>query len=141
MTTKPGSGNKSSGSASDRGATAADEAADATVDLTITAEQEARAGGEPTPEARARHAALSAEADDHQYRYYVLDQPTVSDAEYDALMRELTRLEEEFPALRTPDSPTQRVGGSYPTSLMPITHAEPMLSLSNVFSGHALEAS
>src|SRR5262245_11884862 len=118
----------------------ADGMTDATVDLTVTAEQEARAGREPTPEARARHAALAAEADENQYRYYVLDQPTISDAEYDALMRELTRLEEEFPALRTPDSPTQRVGGTYSTSLMPITNAEPMLSLSNVFSDDELDA-
>ena len=75
----------------------------------VTPAQEARAGKDPTPEARARHAALAAELDEHQYRYYVLDQPTASDAEYDTLMRELTRLEEEFPALRTPDSPTRRL--------------------------------
>jgi DNA ligase (NAD+) len=107
----------------------------------VTAAQEARAGKDPAPEARARHAALAAELDQHQYRYYVLDQPTASDAEYDVLMRELTRLEEEFPALRTPDSPTQRVGGGDYTNLFAsIAHAEPMLSLGNVFSEVELAA-
>jgi DNA ligase (NAD+) len=105
----------------------------------VTPAQEARAGKDPTPEARARHAALAAELDEHQYRYYVLDQPTASDAEYDTLMRELTRLEEEFPALRTPDSPTQRVGGGdYTNMFASISHAEPMLSLGNVFSDEDL---
>ena len=107
----------------------------------VTPAQEARAGKDPTPEARARHAALAAELDEHQYRYYVLDQPTASDAEYDTSMRELTRLEEEFPALRTPDSPTQRVGGGdYTNMFASISHAEPMLSLGNVFSEEDLAA-
>ncbi|HKE63457.1 MAG TPA: NAD-dependent DNA ligase LigA [Micromonosporaceae bacterium] len=107
----------------------------------VTPEQAARAGREPTPDARARHAALAAEVDQHQYRYYVLDQPTASDAEYDALIRELTRIEEEFPALRTPDSPTQRVGGGdYSNMFASITHAEPMLSLGNVFRDDDLAA-
>ncbi len=107
----------------------------------VTAAQEARAGKDPTPEARARHAAIAAELDEHQYRYYVLDQPTASDAEYDTLMRELTRLEEEFPALRTPDSPSQRVGGGdYSNMFASISHAEPMLSLGNVFSEADLAA-
>ncbi|HEY7173401.1 MAG TPA: NAD-dependent DNA ligase LigA [Micromonosporaceae bacterium] len=107
----------------------------------VTAEQVAQAGSEPTPEARARHADLAAEVDQHQYRYYVLDQPTASDAEYDALIHELTRLEEEYPALRTPDSPTQRVGGGdYSNMFASISHAEPMLSLGNVFSEEDLAA-
>src|SRR5215510_13634325 len=75
----------------------------------VTAEQEAAAGAEPTAQARERHAELATEIDEHQYRYHVLDAPTVSDGEYDALMRELEGLENEYPALRTPDSPTQRV--------------------------------
>src|SRR5215467_4195487 len=109
--------------------------------VAVTPEQAARAGREPTPDARARHAELAAEVDQHQYRYYVLDQPTASDAEYDALMRELTRIEEEFPALRTPDSPTQRVGGGdYSNMFASIAHAEPMLSLGNVFSNEDLAA-
>ncbi len=81
---------------------------------------------------------IATELDEHQYRYYVLDQPTTSDAEYDTLMRELTRLEEEFPALRTPVSPTQRVGGGdYTNMFASIAHAEPMLSLDNVFMSMA----
>jgi DNA ligase (NAD+) len=79
-----------------------------------TAEQVAAAGAEPTPEASARHAELSDEVRGHQYRYYVLDSPVVSDAEFDRLLRELEALEEQYPALRTPDSPTQNVGGTFP---------------------------
>jgi DNA ligase (NAD+) len=107
----------------------------------MTAEQVAHAGKDPTPEARGRHAALAGELDEHQYRYYVLDQPTASDAEYDTLMRELTRLEEEFPALQAPDSPTQRVGGGdYSNMFASIAHVEPMLSLGNVFNDEDLAA-
>jgi DNA ligase (NAD+) len=105
-----------------------------------TAEQEALAGREPTAIARQRHATIAAEIDEHQYRYYTLEQPTASDAEYDTLMREITRLEEEFPALRTPSSPTQRVGGDYSTTFASVVHAEPMLSLDNVFSTEQLLA-
>ena len=76
----------------------------------------------------------------HDYRYYVLSDPEVSDAEYDELMRELGALEEEFPELVTPDSPTQRVGGK-PTELFaPVRHRLPMLSLDNAFSWEELEA-
>ncbi|MFF5080129.1 NAD-dependent DNA ligase LigA [Actinoplanes sp. NPDC000266] len=98
-----------------------------------TAEQEAAAGKDPTPEASARHAELSDELRGHQYRYYVLDAPTVSDAEFDKLLRELEAIETEFPALRTPDSPTQNVGGTFSTLFTPVEHAERMLSLDNVF--------
>ena len=100
----------------------------------VTAEQVAEAGPEPTAIARERHAALSAEIDDNAYRYYVLSAPTISDGEYDALMRELIRLEDEFPALRTPQSPTQRVGGTFSTLFTPVEHAERMMSLDNVFN-------
>ncbi|GIH13529.1 NAD-dependent DNA ligase LigA [Rugosimonospora africana] len=106
----------------------------------LTREQEAQAGAEPPAAARERHAELSAEIDDNQYRYYVLDQPSVSDGEYDAMMRELTQLETEFPALRTPDSPTQRVGGTYSTMFTAVTHAERMLSLDNAFTDDELAA-
>jgi DNA ligase (NAD+) len=105
-----------------------------------TAEQEAQAGREPTPIAMQRHAALAAEIDEHQYRYYILEQPTASDAEYDQLMRELMRLEEEFPALQTPNSPTQRVPGEFSSAFASVEHAEPLLSLDNVFSNEQLEA-
>jgi DNA ligase (NAD+) len=100
----------------------------------VTPAQVASAGPEPPASALARHAALSTEIDDNQYRYYILDAPTVSDAEYDAMMRELQQLEEDYPALRTPQSPTQRVGGTYSTLFTPVEHAERMLSLDNVFN-------
>ncbi|WP_438870540.1 NAD-dependent DNA ligase LigA [Paractinoplanes brasiliensis] len=103
------------------------------MDAQPTAEQEAAAGLDPTPEASARHAELSDELRGHQYRYYVLDSPTISDAEFDKLLRELEELETEFPALRTPDSPTQNVGGTFSTLFTPVEHAERMLSLDNVF--------
>jgi DNA ligase (NAD+) len=77
----------------------------------------------------------------HDYRYYVLDDPEVSDAEYDQLMRELRKHEEEFPELITPDSPTQRVGGQRAAELFaPVQHRLPMLSLDNAFSWEELNA-
>src|SRR5919199_936435 len=97
----------------------------------VTPAQEAAAGPEPPAEARERHLELSRELDEHQYRYYVLDSPSVDDATYDRLMRELEALEERYPALRTPDSPTQRVGGTFSTLFAPVTHPERMLSLDN----------
>lgn len=76
----------------------------------------------------------------HNYRYHVLDDPEVSDAEYDELMRELRGLEEAFPEFISPDSPTQRVGGA-PTELFaPAPHRAPMLSLDNAFSWEELNA-
>lgn len=76
---------------------------------------------------------LRAELLRHNYRYYVLDDPEVPDAEYDRLMRELQALEERFPDLITPDSPTQRVGGAPLDAFAEVTHLRPMLSLDNVF--------
>ncbi len=90
--------------------------------------------------AREEHARVSQEIDDNQYRYYVLDQPTVSDAEYDAAMRRLEELEDSYPELRTPSSPTQRVGGTYSTQFSAVDHLERMLSLDNVFSNEDLAA-
>jgi DNA ligase (NAD+) len=92
------------------------------------------------PEAAERHVALSQELEEHSYRYYVLDAPTVSDAEYDALMRELLGLEERYPELRTPDSPSQRVGAPYATQFTPVEHLERMLSLDNAFTEDELAA-
>ncbi|WP_130332715.1 NAD-dependent DNA ligase LigA [Micromonospora kangleipakensis] len=106
----------------------------------VSPAQEAAAGAEPTPEAREQHATLSQELTEHQYRYYVLDAPTISDAEFDKQLRELEALEAEFPALRTPDSPTQRVGGTFSTEFTPVTHAERMLSLDNAFADEELAA-
>jgi DNA ligase (NAD+) len=76
----------------------------------------------------------------HDYRYHVLDDPEVSDAEYDELMRELKALEEEFPELITPDSPTQRVGGRPSELFAPVRHRVPMLSLDNAFNWEELNA-
>ena len=105
-----------------------------------TSAQEAAAGAEPTPEASTRHAELSDELRGHQYRYYVLDSPTISDAEFDRLLKQLEALEEQFPALRTPDSPTQNVGGTFSTLFTPVEHAERMMSLDNVFDQDELQA-
>jgi DNA ligase (NAD+) len=91
-------------------------------------------------EAKRRVEELRDLIDYHNYRYHVLDDPEVSDAEYDELMRELRALEEEFPEFITPDSPTQRVGGA-PTELFaPARHRVPMLSLDNAFSWEELSA-
>ena len=90
--------------------------------------------------ARQRHAQLSVELIEHDHRYYVLDSPLVSDAEYDMLMRELRALEERHPELRTPDSPTQRVAGGISTLFSPVEHLERLLSLDNVFSEEELAA-
>ena len=92
----------------------------------------------PAPAERERHAELAQELSDASYRYYVLDQPTASDADYDAWMRELLQLEERFPELVTPDSPSQKVAGTVSTLFEPVMHLERMLSLDNVFSADEL---
>ncbi|MGH3507804.1 MAG: NAD-dependent DNA ligase LigA [Nocardioidaceae bacterium] len=92
------------------------------------------------PEARDRHAELAEEVEGHRWRYHVQDAPTVSDGEYDELMKELERLEQEFPELRTPDSPTQKVGGAVSTLFTAVDHAERMMSLDNAFSFEELDA-
>jgi DNA ligase (NAD+) len=84
----------------------------------------------------AEHAAeLRVALDEANYRYYVLDDPTIEDATYDRLLRELTDLEAAHPELVTPDSPTQRVGAAPSTTFAPVRHDVPMLSLGNAF-GH-----
>src|SRR5512140_3709629 len=70
----------------------------------------------------------------HEHLYYVLDQPEISDAEYDALMRRLKALEAEHPELVTPDSPTQRVGGKPREGFVKVPHSSPMLSLDNALN-------
>ncbi len=82
-------------------------------------------------EAQKRIEELREEIHYHNYRYYILDDPVISDAEYDALMRELQRLEEQFPDLITPDSPTQRVGAPPAEEFATVPHTVPMLSLDN----------
>ena len=84
--------------------------------------------------AAARSARLRAELAAHDYRYYVLDEPSVPDAEYDRLMLELRALEAAHPELVTPDSPTQRVSGAVAEGFAPVRHGVPMLSLRNAFS-------
>jgi len=87
----------------------------------------------------ARHAELADVITDAQFRYYVLDAPTMSDGEFDALLRELQSLEERYPALVSPDSPTQKVGGGFATGFAAVDHPERMLSLDNVFSTDELD--
>ena len=91
-------------------------------------------------EAQQRIEKLRAEINHHNYRYYVLDSPEISDAEYDALMRELKQLEEKYPQLLTLDSPTQRVGAKPLEAFGVVEHPIPLLSLSNAFSGDELRA-
>ena len=83
---------------------------------------------------------LRATIDDANYRYYILDDPQIADAEYDGLLRELIDLEERYPELRTPDSPTQRVGATPSEKFAPYEHHSPMLSLSNAFDADELRA-
>jgi DNA ligase (NAD+) len=95
---------------------------------------------EATTADRARWKELAETIDEHRYRYYVLDAPVVSDGEYDALERELIALETRFPELRTPDSPTQHVGGTITNLFEPVEHLERMMSLDNVFSAEEFDA-
>ncbi|MFJ3661433.1 NAD-dependent DNA ligase LigA [Streptomyces sp. NPDC090119] len=91
-------------------------------------------------EARERHGRLAEQVEEHRFRYYVKDAPVVSDAEFDQLLKSLEALEEEFPELRTPDSPTQKVAGSYETEFTAVAHRERMLSLDNTFNDEELAA-
>ena len=88
--------------------------------------------------ARHRITELINEIRDHQFKYYVLDQPTISDAEFDALLRELQNLEDKNPELREADSPTQHVGGGFSTQFEQRDHIEKMMSLDNVFDSDEL---
>lgn len=88
--------------------------------------------------AAARAEALRAELRRHEHLYYVLDAPEIADAEYDALMNELKRIEAAHPELLTPDSPTQRVGGKPAEGFQKAPHSRPMLSLDNAYSGEEL---
>jgi len=110
----------------------------------ITPSEAEESGGIPgsgvDAAARHQHARLSAEITEANHRYHVLDSPTISDAEYDAFMRELRALEERYPELRTPDSPTQRVGGAISTEFTAVEHLERLLSLDNAFSAEELDA-
>ena len=98
---------------------------------------------EPVPaseEAREEHRAVSEEIEDARWRYYVLDDPTLDDADFDRRLRRLEALEERFPELRTPDSPTQKVGGAVSTDFTAVDHLQRMESLDNAFSYDELAA-
>jgi len=88
--------------------------------------------------ARHRMTELINEIRDHQFKYYVLDQPTITDAQFDELLRELQILEDKNPELREPDSPTQHVGGGFSTQFEQRDHIEKMMSLDNVFDSDEL---
>ena len=77
---------------------------------------------------------LTAQLNQHNYNYYILDNPTISDYEFDKLLEELTRLEQEYPQFAQPDSPTQRVGGEITKQFVTVPHVFPMLSLGNTYS-------
>ncbi len=94
----------------------------------------------PSADARDEHQQLAQEIEDARWRYFVLDQPTLSDADYDARWRRINELEEQFPELQTPDSPTQRVGGTFSTEFTAVDHLQRMESLDNAFSVDELEA-
>ena len=88
---------------------------------------------------RERLELLRSSLDRWSYEYHVLDQPTVSDAEYDEAMRELLRIEEAYPELVTPESPSQRVGAPVQSQFAKVVHPVPMLSLSNVFDKDSVD--
>lgn len=88
----------------------------------------------------ARIASLRKELHEHDYRYYVLAEPTISDEVYDTLMRELHDLEQQYPEVQSPDSPTQRVGGMPTKEFATVTHDPPMLSLANSYSEEEIRA-
>ena len=91
-------------------------------------------------QARRRHGEVADQIRGHQFSYYVRDAPTISDGDYDRLLRELEAMEDAHPELRTPDSPTQNVGGTFSTEFTPVDHLERMLSLDNAFTDSELEA-
>ncbi|MBC7630040.1 NAD-dependent DNA ligase LigA [Aeromicrobium sp.] len=91
-------------------------------------------------ERRQQHKELSETIEEHRQRYHRDDAPTISDGQYDALIRELQDLEEQLPELRTPDSPTQQVGGMVSSTFQPYEHRERLMSLDNAFSVDELES-
>ncbi|MDC8982602.1 NAD-dependent DNA ligase LigA [Mycobacterium marinum] len=94
-----------------------------------------------TPEVLRQWQELAEQVREHQFRYYVRDAPVITDAEFDELLRRLEALEQQYPELRTPDSPTQLVGGAgFATEFEPVEHLERMLSLDNAFNTEELTA-
>ncbi|WP_221354502.1 NAD-dependent DNA ligase LigA [Streptomyces beigongshangae] len=107
---------------------------------TASADTAAAAAGPAPSEAREKHAQLAEQIEEHRFRYYVKDAPVVSDADFDKLLRSLEALEDEYPELRTPDSPTQKVAGAYATEFTAVQHRERMLSLDNAFDDEELSS-
>ncbi|HEX2362871.1 MAG TPA: NAD-dependent DNA ligase LigA [Jiangellaceae bacterium] len=107
--------------------------------MTTTSSQPAGAAEIPAA-VRERHAGLAEDIEAHRYRYFVLDSPSIADGEFDTLLRELERIEAEYPALRTPDSPTQKVGSTYSTDFTAVEHPSRMESLDNAFTEADLAA-
>ena len=95
---------------------------------------------DPRKPTKEHHQQLSQQLHDHNYRYHTLDQPTITDAEYDQLMQQLLKIEEQYPELVTPESPSQRVGSVPLNGFDEATHASPMLSLENAFNGEDLRS-
>ncbi len=107
--------------------------------MSTSSEPEVVVDAAPT-EAREEHRRIADEIEDARWRYFVLDSPTLDDADYDRRLRRLQELEEEFPELRTPDSPTQKVGGAVSTEFTAVDHLRRMESLDNAFSYDELGA-
>ena len=105
----------------------------------VQATSDNTAATDPVAELRQEHRGLAEQVEEARWRYYVKDDPTLSDAEFDQMMRRLEELEEQVPDLRTPDSPTQKVGGAVSTEFTPVDHLERMESLDNAFSYEELE--
>src|SRR3972149_277375 len=108
--------------------------------LTITLMPTMTTPSSAPPEVVRRVEQLRREIEEHNYRYFVVDAPTISDAEYDARLRDLRDLEARYPGLQTPDSPTQRVGAPPSEAFATVVHRQPMLSLANAFSVEDLDA-
>ncbi len=105
----------------------------------MAGDKQARVTAVPA-EAREKHMQLAEQVEEHRFRYYVKDAPVVSDAAFDKLLKTLEALEAEYPELRTPDSPTQKVAGSYATEFTAVEHRRRMLSLDNTFNDDDLAA-
>lgn len=93
-----------------------------------------------TSQARHRIAEIIESIRNHQFRYYVMDKPVITDQEFDLLLKELAKLEGKYPELREPDSPTQNIGGGFSTDFSQVDHLEKMMSLDNVFDDTELQA-
>src|SRR5438105_3747734 len=85
-------------------------------------------------QAKKRIAELSKQIDEHNYNYYVLSNPSISDYDFDMMLEELIRLEKQFPQFSSPDSPTHRVGGQITKTFKTVKHKYPMMSLGNTYS-------